>query len=461
MALLGTFSKSVMSEVSLLGLGIVNSVLMVRFLGAELTGYYLLLMAAIASAPALLNALDQALTRFIPATNDGATRTALALGVIVSKLYGTGALLLVGMPLIFLLWPQWAPQTTAPTSSVWLWICALCNFWLLPVWIGWSSRLIASYQDYGFQIGADLLTGICNTVWLGLALLAFDIRTLLPIMTGFTLVMGISIVVRFARIQRHDPDVPRQLPGALLKGGHVVRVLFAKRHRQYFAPFFLTAVSGMLKDLVPLLAVGVVSPAQTVAEFRIVQQIFRLANGIVPNAFELVRPSLVLLRSARLTATTFFAKYSFYALLYLLAATAFALVICWGLEYILALWSLSPNTAVRLVAIVMALELLFGVATHVEYQIFLLKERTGYLVLMSVMRQLITAAGMFAGGVYWGPVGVAAGPAAGALSAWLGFAAYGWGTGLRPRRDLLKSFAMTWCCCGIVIAAGALVIRSH
>jgi O-antigen/teichoic acid export membrane protein len=204
-------------------------------------------------------------------------------------------------------------------------------------------------------------------------------------------------------------------------------------------PFFLTSMTGFLKEHFPVLVVGFTSGPQITAGFRVAQQIFRMAHTLVPNAFELLRSGLVLRQDKQKKPTGASPRYQNYAELYLLGSAGFAMVMVIVLPHLLWVWAIEPSTALYWVVVILGIDLLFSSATHVEFQIYLLKKNISYLAFMSITRQILTSMVIVVAGHYWGQVGVAFGTAVGAFYAWIGFLAYSAQNDLRPHRFLWRT----------------------
>ena len=427
--LVAVFSRSILFDIAQTLLGVVNSVLLVRFLGAEMAGRYFLLAAMFGIVPAFLNSFDQALTRFLPFTS-GKERSNLLTGVFASKFYG-----LVGGILLFAV--AWMVGLAPADHSATVLIAGAANFLVLPVLVGWAGRALTGLKDYYFQISTDLLQAVVSTVWMVVLLVALGVRRLDILLIGTAGIVAAGVAVKAIRIGRHEHGLLAKVLTTLLDPRTAVTMLFARRYRQYFLPFFVSSVSGYMKDFFPLLVVGALTQASVVAEFRIVQQLYRVAHKAVPNAFEIVRPGLLGVNAD--DSGAFSRRYQRFAIAYLVLTAAFAAAGVYALEPILSIWSLHASMTLYWVAAVFALELLFNAATHVEFQIFLLRDSTGYVAYMSFVRQAITGAVTVAGGILWGAVGVALGTAAGACFAWLGFVAYASRQGVRPAKLLRQT----------------------
>ena len=97
-----------------------------------------------------------------------------------------------------------------------------------------------------------------------------------------------------------------------------------------------------------------------------VQQLFRTAHSLVPNAFEVIRPGLLTMKSLSENAEgAFFVRYQGYARLYLAAVFAFGAIIILGLKPVLWLWDVQTSVGLYAITLALALELLFGSATHI------------------------------------------------------------------------------------------------
>lgn len=436
--LMALFTRSIVSELVQRSLGLLNSILLIRYLGAETVGNYLLLIALFSIGPALFNSLDHAITRFLGGIQQE-ERSSLSIAVLVSKLYGTLVLVMVvGILVVFGVEFQ-AVQNLASSEQVLLLLGIAFNFFLIPLLASWSNRIFAVYECYKFLIITELLQAFFTTAWISIAVLVM-VPNLSLVVGGSAAVLAISTGFKLLKLRSIEPGLSEGFLTSLWSPRSCFRVLYQRPRLRYFAPFLLTSSSGYLKDLFPVLIVGSVASANLVAEYRVIQQIFRVAHSIVPNAFEVIRP--VLLKRVVADKVEFAARYQKYSQIYLIGISICCLAVLVTLPLTVGLWGLSLSKVLFFTTMVFALELLFGAATHVEYQVFLLSESTTYLAFMTVTRQIATAIVTVFAGYAWGPPGVALGATVGALYAWLGFATYSYRTQTRSGAHLSRTFLL-------------------
>jgi O-antigen/teichoic acid export membrane protein len=444
------FSRSILADAVQAGLNVASSVLLVRALGAEVTGYYYLLAAFFGFFPAILNSLDQSLTRFLPLTEDS-ERTKLTVAVFVAKFYGA----LGGLGIVAVLWtvrfvPAGIVEFVHDYSPL-LVVAAAANGFLLPLAISWSGRTISGHQDYGFEIGSNLLLALATTGWLVVVIGFPELQRIDTVLIGAAGITFVAGVVKLWRVSWLDRRAVIGIPKYLARPAEAFSLLTQKQYRQYFGPFFVSSLSGYLKDLFPLLVVGSLGSPSTVTAFRVIQQIFRSANKFVPNAFEIIRPSLVSINSAAGEQSRFVARYQGYALAYLSLVALFSLCCVYGLGPILSIWTIEATPTLYLVATIFALEVLILSASHVEYQIFLLQSSTSYVAWVSLSRQMVTIVVIFIAGARWGLTGVALGMLAGAVLTWVSFFGY-------ALRHLTRPSNRVWRAAAVLLALALLVI---
>jgi hypothetical protein len=432
------FQGAIAANVVQLALALLNSVLLVRCLGAAPAGHYILWLALMAVGPVMLSAFDQLTTRF-HGEYSPAARSRLAAGVLVGKLL---AGVLIAAPVAVAAMSIRTQSGDAPGTSAPLLAAMLVNFHFAPLVAGWLNRLLATHLDYKHLLLVETGQALLGTLWMLIALVAAGSENLTLLVFGLSCISCWWIHLRWQRLKRLNPYSCLRLAAALRQPLKVAEALFTKAHRSYCVPFLITSFSAFLKDSLPLLAVGLVTSTVAVAEFRVVQQIFRTVHGLVPNAFELLRPALLQVKDQEPRQDLFYAKYNSYARLYIAGSVAFSIAVLASLPLIIGLWGLHFSAAVSWTAAILALELLYGSALHIEYQLFLLRERVGYLVVMSLARQAITLVATAWGAGHFAQPGAALGVAAGALFGWSGFAVHSLLTAERPRRHVLETAAL-------------------
>jgi O-antigen/teichoic acid export membrane protein len=430
-SLVAVFSRSIVSEIIQTVLALANSILIVRALGSTATGHYFLLTAFLGPYPAILNSFDQVLTRFLVVSDDELRRK-LVTGVFLAKLYG--GLLCFGI--LILLWiggvvPLGLSQLTADYGGA-LIVAALANSFLLPLVIGWSGRTLTGYKQYDFQIGTDLLQAFATTIWIGTVCMTPGWRRLDVLLVGCAVIAATTAILKAIRVVSLEPTLAATIFSDVVRPGRSLGVLLETPHRQYVGPFFLMSISGYLKDLFPLLVVGTFAPPSTVTVFRIVQQLFRVAHKLVPNAFEVIRPRLLAYTANPEAQAGFAARYQQYATIYLCMAALFSLFCVHALAPILSVWAIQPSPLAYAVATVCAVEFIFLSAAHIDYQVVLLQTSTAYVAIQSLTRQIVSVLVMIWAGHNFGLLGVAAGTALGAFLSWFGFLVYVSHHRLRP-----------------------------
>jgi O-antigen/teichoic acid export membrane protein len=355
-----------------------NSIILMRELGGNVYGMFLLYVAYLNIIPTVINSLDVSISRFFPTLRREDSKE-LTAAIFVIKFY-------VGLlsSIIFFFATPSSLEVTH-TSSFWVELFACC--FIIPLFQPFFNRYLTASGVYNVVPIIDTLSSA--TLFFGLLIISIYSPHQLTL-NGYILLFLVTSL--FALLIKMF--VSRIFIGSFLDFSSLfslsksVKLISRREYSHYYGSFFLTSISGYFKDQLPLLFIGMHGRGVEVSEFRIVQQLFRVVPSIVSNPFELIRPQLV--KAHIQNKKSFLVDYHRYSYRYLIFSFLISFILVSLSPFILSLWGIKTSLTLVLVSLILGIELIVAASLQIEFQIYMLRDSTWYLAIMSISRQILT-----------------------------------------------------------------------
>ncbi|MBL0421209.1 hypothetical protein JI739_12695 [Ramlibacter sp. AW1] len=435
--------KAIAANGILLLAGVLYTSVLALAWGSASAGALIFHFAAYASAPLLLTGADQLALRF-GSGQSTASDARLFTGLLVVKL-------LVGLLIVLAVGVALSRYEAAGNGPWPFQLSLMVHAGLAPLANAWAARVLLIHGRHRDQLAVELGYLLLCSLWTWVASRTLARDPLTGLAAGLAAISVASLAVRLALLARRQPRLARRMRQQLRQPLHCLGAIATPTHWHYFWPMSFTAVSGFIKDAFPVIAVGVGATTGVLAEFRLLQQAFRSAAGLIPEAMEWARPSF---RRALRTDPALFARgYRRWARSCLVLTMLAALGLCAVASAMLPLLGLSFGNGIFWCAAILGVDLIAASALQIEYQVYVLRERIAALAGLSALRQVLTIATSWLLVDSFGPAGVAAGLAIGTVCAWAGFMWLAWRQQLRAPADLLESALLLLAASGLLITA--------
>lgn len=439
--LLADFRLFIASESLHILFGFGSSIIAVRYFGTEVYGAQQFILAMIAGWAIFNSVLDATASRFLGELPPS-DQAPFAAGVVQAK--GVCFVIIAGITYFsaaFFETSTLKAQELSQLLGMQSIVYCILVFGLLPILNTSLSRVVGIKTKFQYQATADSAEHISRFIWLVFSTVGLQLdgqAALLLVLKGWFAIGIFAIIGKSIVLGSHSrPFFTSFCMGVVSR--HGISKVLSQKVRQYSGPMLASSLSGFIKEYLPLVVAASISNYENVAWFRIVQQIIRIGHQIIPAAMDSIRPGIIDAKNRDLSV--FEAKYRILSFLYLGIAWLLGVFFIIFAGSLMSVWSIEANRTMVIVMTILSLDLIFGAALHIEYQIFMMGEKTWFLPLMSFLRQGVMALTMLVFSQRFGFTAIAASITFGTFAAWIGFTIYSALTNMRPRSHLWGTVA--------------------
>lgn len=438
-----------------MGFGLLQSILFVRYLGAEFYGAYQYIMAALALLAVFYSHLDQAIGRFF-STADNQKKAEIVFAILAVKM----VIFLVIFPLLLGLWwlflahkPVWQSVLAYPGIVLTSVIICISQFSML--FFNTLSQVGVGLQQY--RLVTILNTATSAIIVLLLLIIVYsdglNVSHGLPLFIGGQLIVQILMALfLYYMICKVWPEGRRLFAICFHDVRGVVVRTFSVDFRRYILPLQVTSVTGYLRQYLPGFALGVFFGMTEVGYFRIVQQIFTMIHKFVPGLLNFIFPGFV--QAWDRDRDHFRKRYRLASVLYVLLVACVGLVILLFDGPLLSLWRISITDLGEGLILIFALKIVFAAAGIVELQIYFLGKDTRSILIISPVREVLGSLVTVALVMRIGLIGAGVGQVVGDLFTWVSFAWMAIHMGNRMVSDFLLNVGVVLFSCGLIMTYG-------
>jgi len=243
-----------------LGIGLVSSLLLVRYLGTELYGGYAYFTAVAAIPPIFYGALANSISRFVPSVETKEERVRILLGAVLWQLQLFSTLVLLSC-VIFWLVPEirfWERHLTVGSFSF-KWVLVLMLL-ALPVTLvnQWLSGYAAAIQKIGYCLALNsafelLRLGLLVTIYIEVESRLEGLELLL---VG-QLLLRLVVILMWVIKHTHWGQLWHPLFAIPFSEWRpVLQSTFQHHIRSYTGPTQLQSIVALIKNYLPVLILG-------------------------------------------------------------------------------------------------------------------------------------------------------------------------------------------------------------
>lgn len=363
----GVLGRAVAANTILLFAGLIYTVaLMTEWDNAGARSLlFSLLLAIFSTAPLLLTGLDQMALRFARGTSSSSDAR-LLIGLLLVKLV-CAALVIATCTTVW----AFARHPAGPSGESVAFVTAIAfHAGLAPAANAWATRVLLIHGAQLGQLRVELAHLLACTSWV--LVCGRTVASLEALAVGLALISATALITRMIVIARVAPRLWRRLRTQAHHPIFAVRTAMSRSRLRYLWPMSVSAGSGFIKDAFPVIALGVGGTAG-VAEFRVLQLLFRSAAGVLPEAMEWTRPSMQ--RELRRNAPSFEAGYRQWARTYIAGFTAMGMALVAGAAFMLPAFGLEASDTLYWCAALLAVDLVLTSALQLDYQLYVLRGR--------------------------------------------------------------------------------------
>jgi O-antigen/teichoic acid export membrane protein len=395
-SLLSLVSKLSLSISVTFAIGFLYSVIIVRYLGAELYGGYQYFIAITAFPAMFYSQFDSALNRFLPELNKQ-DKVGLLLAIVAYKYIILLTLILLFF-ILSIIFPKiifW--QNNYIVNDYQLKFVFNCMVALIPIELINSS--LNTYASGLLKIITVQVIRVCSSIARLLVLLlvlwnSISIQKGIEIISiSQVIIAGIVTLSWFILFTRWGDFWVNLYSISFYQYIHLIKYYSKTYVKRYIMPLQAGNVFAFVKEYLPLIIMGQQSFYTTIAYYEVIRKFFNLANKVIPLLFASLLPKIV--NNARTNPNLFVRRFHCFSWF----NVSFHLIIGLGLFLTHSIWLELYNFEVThlmtvLILIFFVNLVVLGLSKTSTY-IVLLSESTKPLFISSLVRSIVVTICIF------------------------------------------------------------------